>query len=229
MSGAQFGNFILGLIVVAIVVAIAVWLLHWLPAQLQGAGLRAHRPRWPEGGARRRRLCAADRARRDPGQHEHAAPRSEPRPRQGADHQGPHARRRDRRVLCARGHQRRCGGRGGADTGPADDGAGPVEGAGRGQVRRRAAHRCRRDDDGGTAREARRLRQARARSRGRGSDEERPRTRSRLADAAGPDRHGVLQPEQCLRRRGPDAPDRTDRAPQEAAQRRRAGHADRDP
>ncbi|WP_213956483.1 MULTISPECIES: flotillin family protein [unclassified Variovorax] len=30
MSGAQFGSFILGLIVVAIVVAIAVWLLHWL-------------------------------------------------------------------------------------------------------------------------------------------------------------------------------------------------------
>ncbi len=30
MSGAQFGNFILGLIVVAILVAIAVWLLHWL-------------------------------------------------------------------------------------------------------------------------------------------------------------------------------------------------------
>ena len=30
MSGAQFGNFILGLIVVAIVVAIAVWLLNWL-------------------------------------------------------------------------------------------------------------------------------------------------------------------------------------------------------
>src|SRR4051812_30061847 len=30
MSGAQFGNFILGLIVVAIVVAIGVWLLHWL-------------------------------------------------------------------------------------------------------------------------------------------------------------------------------------------------------
>src|SRR4030095_8902232 len=30
MSGAQFGNFILGLVVVAIVVAIAVWLLHWL-------------------------------------------------------------------------------------------------------------------------------------------------------------------------------------------------------
>ena len=30
MTGAQFGSFILGLIVVAIVVAIAVWLLHWL-------------------------------------------------------------------------------------------------------------------------------------------------------------------------------------------------------
>jgi len=30
MSGAQFGSFILGLLVVAIVVAIAVWLLHWL-------------------------------------------------------------------------------------------------------------------------------------------------------------------------------------------------------
>lgn len=30
MSGAQFGSFILGLIVVAIVVAVAVWLLHWL-------------------------------------------------------------------------------------------------------------------------------------------------------------------------------------------------------
>jgi len=30
MSGAQFGNFILALIVIAIVVAIAVWLLHWL-------------------------------------------------------------------------------------------------------------------------------------------------------------------------------------------------------
>jgi uncharacterized membrane protein YqiK len=30
MSGADFGNFLLGLLVVAIVVAIAVWLLHWL-------------------------------------------------------------------------------------------------------------------------------------------------------------------------------------------------------
>ncbi len=30
MTGAQFGNFLLGLLVVAIVVAIGVWLLHWL-------------------------------------------------------------------------------------------------------------------------------------------------------------------------------------------------------
>ena len=30
MTGAQFGNFILGLIVVAIIVVISVWLLHWL-------------------------------------------------------------------------------------------------------------------------------------------------------------------------------------------------------
>ena len=30
MTGSQFGEFLLGLIVLAIVVAIAVWLLHWL-------------------------------------------------------------------------------------------------------------------------------------------------------------------------------------------------------
>ena len=30
MSGAQFGNFLLGLILVAIIVALGVWLLHWL-------------------------------------------------------------------------------------------------------------------------------------------------------------------------------------------------------
>ena len=38
MTGAQFGSFILGLIVVAIVVAIVVWLLHLaLPPLLEGA------------------------------------------------------------------------------------------------------------------------------------------------------------------------------------------------
>lgn len=30
MTGAEFGNFLLALIVVAIVVAVLVWLLHWL-------------------------------------------------------------------------------------------------------------------------------------------------------------------------------------------------------
>lgn len=30
MTGAEFGSFLLGLIVVAIIIAIAVWLLHWL-------------------------------------------------------------------------------------------------------------------------------------------------------------------------------------------------------
>ena len=39
MSGADFGSFILGLIVVAIVVALAVWLLHWL--YLRGSKERA--------------------------------------------------------------------------------------------------------------------------------------------------------------------------------------------
>jgi len=39
MTGAQFGSFILGLIVVAIVVALAVWLLHWL--YLRGSKERA--------------------------------------------------------------------------------------------------------------------------------------------------------------------------------------------
>ena len=129
-----------------------------VPAQQQGARVRAHRPRRPEGGARRRRVRAADRARGDPGQHEHAAAGGGARPRQGADHQGPHARRRDRRVLRARGGRSRGGGRGGADARPAHAGARAAEGAGRRQVRRRAAHRGRRDDDGGAAREARRLR-----------------------------------------------------------------------
>jgi uncharacterized membrane protein YqiK len=39
MTGADFGSFILALIVVAIVVAIAVWLLHWL--YLRGSKERA--------------------------------------------------------------------------------------------------------------------------------------------------------------------------------------------
>ena len=45
MTGAQFGSFILGLIVVAIVVAIVVWLLHWLYLRSSRSALRAHWPR----------------------------------------------------------------------------------------------------------------------------------------------------------------------------------------
>ena len=173
---------------------------------------------------------AADRARGDPGQHEHAAAGGRARPRQGADHQGPHARRRDRRVLRAAWRPSPSAVAAAAQTlGQRTLEPGAAEGAGRGQVRRRAAHRGGRDDDGRAARKARQLRQARARNGGRRPDQERPGARVGVADAARPDRDGVLQPEQRVRRRGPDAADRADRAPQEAAQRRRAGHADRDP
>ena len=47
------------------------------------------------------------------------------------------------------------------DARPAHPAAGDAEGAGRGQVRGRPPHRGRRDDHGGAAREARRVRQAR--------------------------------------------------------------------
>ncbi len=73
MSGAQFGTFILGLVVVAIVVAIVVWLFNWL--YLRSSKERAFVRTGPgraEGGDERRRLRAAHRARGHPGQHEHA-------------------------------------------------------------------------------------------------------------------------------------------------------------
>ena len=141
---------ILPLVVVAIVVAIAVWLLHWLYLRSSKERcLRAHRPRRPEGGARRRRLRAADRARRDPGQHEHAAPRGAARPRQGADHQGPDAGRRDRRVLRPRRDRRPTRSPRRRRRSACAPWSPTAEGAGRGQVRRCAAHRRGRDDDGG--------------------------------------------------------------------------------
>ena len=46
MTGAQFGNFILGLIVVAIVVAIVVWLLHWLYLRSSARSARSCAPAW---------------------------------------------------------------------------------------------------------------------------------------------------------------------------------------
>ena len=51
------------------------------------------------------------------------------RPRQGADHQGPHAGRRGRRVLCARRRPARRRRRRRADAGPAHHGARAAEGA----------------------------------------------------------------------------------------------------
>ena len=64
---------------------------------------------------------------------------------------------------------------------------------------------------------------------GRGPLQERPGARDGVADRARPDQHGVLQPVERVRCRGPDAPDRADRAAQEAPQRHRAGHDDPDP
>ena len=61
----------------------------------------------PEGDHERRRAGVPGAARDHPGQHEHAAPRSAPRRRAGADHQGPHARRRAGRVLRPRPADRR--------------------------------------------------------------------------------------------------------------------------
>ena len=180
MTGAQFGSFILGLIVVAIVVAIAVWLLHWLY-------LRSSKERsFVRTGLGGQKVVLDGGAFVLPIVHDVIPVNMNTlrlevsaRPRQGADHARPHARRRDRRVLRPRRGAARRRRRGGADARPAHHGARAAEGAGRGQVRRRAAHRGRRDDDGRAAREARRLRQARARGGRRGPDQERPRARSR--------------------------------------------------
>ena len=71
MSGSDFGIFILSLITVAIVVAVIVWLFHWLylrsskERSFVRTGLGGQKVVLG-GGVR-----AADRARRDTGQHEH--------------------------------------------------------------------------------------------------------------------------------------------------------------
>ncbi len=59
--------------------------------------------------------------------------------------------------------------------------------------------------------------------------QERAGARVGLAHQPRPDQHGVLQPLQRVRRRGPHAAHRGDRAPQEDPQRHRAGHDDPDP
>ena len=230
MTGAQFGSFILGLIVVAIVVAIVGLAAPLaLPAQLEGARVRAHRARRPEGRARRRRLRAADRARRDPGQHEHAAPRGHARPRQGADHADRmrvdviaefYVRVAARAEAVAAAAQTL-----GQRTMEPEQLKELVEGKFVDALRTAAAEMTMEELHEKRGAYVKRVRETVAED----LTQERPRARVGLADPARPDRHGVLQPEQRLRRRGPDAPDRADRAAQEAAQRRRAGHADRDP
>ena len=164
---AQFGTFILGLIVVAIVVAIVVWLLHWLylrsskERSFVRTGLGGQKVVM-NGGAfvlpivhdvipvnmntlrlevargRDKALITKDRMRVDVIAEFYVRVKAEAR---GDGRRRPDARPRARSQPDA------------------------AQGAGRGQVRRRAAHRRRRDDDGGTAREARRIRQARARRR----------------------------------------------------------------
>ncbi len=192
MTGAQFGTFILGLIVVAIVVAIVVWLLHWL--YLRSSKERA----FVRTGLGGQKVVLDGGAFVLPIVHDVIPVNMNTLRLEVARGRDKALITKDRmrvdviaefyvRVAAAAGG----GGRGGADAGPAHDGARAAEGAGRRQVRRRAAHRRRRDDDGGAAREARRLRQARARGGGRRPDEERPRARGRVADAARPDRDGV--------------------------------------
>ena len=73
-----------------------------VPALDQGGGVRAHRLPRREGGGERRRLRDPGAARDHAGQHERHAHRGAARKRGGADHQKPHARRPDRRVLRAR-------------------------------------------------------------------------------------------------------------------------------
>ena len=230
MTGAQFGAVILGLIVVAIVVAIVVWLLNWLylrsskerafvrtglggqkvvmnggafvlPIVHEVIPVNMNTLRLEVSRGRDKALITKDRMRVDVVAEFYVRVQASPE------------------AIAVRG----------ADARPAHHAAGDAEGAGRRQVRRRAAHRRRRDDDGGAAREARRVRQARARRGGGRPAAERPRARDGLADAARPDRDGVLQSVQRVRRRGPHPADRADRAAQEDPQRHRAGHDDPDP
>jgi hypothetical protein len=229
MTGAQFGSFLLGLIVVAIVVAIAVWLLHWLylrsskERSFVRTGLGGQKVVL-DGGAfvlpivhdvipvnmntlrlevtrgRDKALITKDRMRVDVIAEFYVRVAARP-------------------TRWPRG----------ADAGPAHDGARAAEGTGRRQVRRRAAHGRRRDDDGGAAREARRLRQ---------------RVRETVAEDLTKnglelesvsltqlDQTGMefFNPSNAFDAEGLTRLTETDRAAQEAAQRRRAGHADRDP
>ena len=166
MTGAQFGQFILGLIVVAIVVAIGVWLLQLAVPALVARSARSCAP-----ASAARRSCMNGGAFVLPIVHEVIPVNMNTLRLEVSRGRDKAIITRDRmrvdvvaefyvRVQAAAGRDRRRR----ADARPAHDAAGDAEGADRGQVRRRAAHRRRRDDDGGDAREARRVREARARA-----------------------------------------------------------------
>ena len=163
MTGAQFGAFILGLIVVAIVVAIVVWLLNWL--YLRSSKERA----FVRTGLGGQKVVMNGGAFVLPIVHEVIPVNMNTLRLEVSRGRDKALITKDRMrvdvvaefyVRVQAGVEAIAVGR--PDPGPAHDGAGDAEGAGRGQVRRRAAHRRRRDDHGGAAREARRVRQARA-------------------------------------------------------------------
>jgi uncharacterized membrane protein YqiK len=164
MTGSQFGSFILALVVVAIVVAIGVWLLHWLYLRsskerafvrtglggqkvvLNGGAfvlpivhdvlpVNMNTLRLEVSRGRDKALITKDRMRVD------VTAEFYVRVQATVD-----AIANAAQTLGQRTHA-----------------AGCAQGAARGQVRRRAAHRRGGDDDGRAAREARRIREARAR------------------------------------------------------------------
>ena len=159
MTGAQFGTFILGLVVVAIVVAIVVWLFNWL--YLRSSKERA----FVRTGLGGQKVVMNGGAFVLPIVHEVIPVNMNTLRLEVSRGRDKALITRDRmrvdvlrRVLRARAGRGRGDRRGRPDARPAHHAAGGAEGAGRGQVRRRAAHRRRRDDDGGDAREARRVR-----------------------------------------------------------------------
>ncbi len=143
--------------------------------------------------------------------------------------QGPDARRRHRRVLRARRADQGRRFRRGADARPPQHGHRSAARTGRGPFRRYSALGRGGNDDGRTARAAQRICAPRAGVGGRAAGQERPGSRGGIADQPRPDQYGVLQPLERLRRGRSDPAYRADRTAQEAPQRHRAGHADRDP
>jgi hypothetical protein len=204
MTGTQFGAVILGLIVAAIVVAIAVWLMHWLYLRsskerafvrtglggqkvvMNGGALvlpivhdvvpvNMNTLRLEVSRGRDKALITKDRMRVD------VVSEFYVRVQATTDAIASAAQTLGQRTLEPE----------------------TLKELGGGQVRRRAPHRGGGDDHGGDAREARRVRQAREERRGRRPAPERARAGGGVAHSVRPDRHGVLQPVQCLRRRGP--------------------------